>query len=74
MEYREELRPKISESGFMLRCFDRYTGRKIILKISYIESAEEWLDNVLCVKMRSSSNHYIFGKPEDIFLIYYLHN
>ena len=67
MEYREELRPKISESGFMLRCCDRYTGRKIILKISYIESAEEWLDNVLCVKMRSSSNHYIFGKPEDVF-------
>ena len=50
MEYREELKPKISNSGFMLRCFDRYTGRKIILKISYIESAEEWLDNVLCIK------------------------
>ena len=67
MEYREELRPKISKSGFMLKCYDRYTGRKIILKISYIESAEEWLDNVLCIKMRSGSNHYIFGKPEDVF-------
>ena len=74
MEYKEEFRPKISKDGFMLKCVDRYTGRKIILKISYIESAEEWLDNVLCIKMRSSSNHYIFGKPEDIFLIYYLHN
>lgn len=67
MEYNKELRPKISSSGYMLKCFDRYTGRKIILKISYIESAEEWLDNVLCIKMRSGSNHYIFGKPEDVF-------
>ena len=67
INFKEEYRPKISHSGFMLKCFDRYSERKIILKISYIESAEEWNDKVLVIRMRSGATHYVLGEATDVF-------
>ena len=67
ISFKEEYRPKISSSGFMIRCFDKYSSRKIVLRIKYIESAEEWADNELVLRMKSGATHYILGEANDIF-------
>jgi len=62
-----QYRPVISESGFVLKAYERYSHHKVALMISQIESAEEWTDGVMRIVMNSSASHYIYGHISDVF-------
>ena len=62
-----EYKPVVSNSGFVLKAYERYSHKKVALMISQIESAEEWNDGVLRVVMNSGHTHYIYGEISHVF-------